>query len=169
MYNNPYGYINYNNQMGARLNSIQNQLNNQQQMYPNYQQPQMQQMNNVHNMQNQIPTNAYEYVNGVEGAKAYNMQPNSNMLLMDSDNPIFYMKSSDAMGKSTIKHYKFEEFDPNNLEKEVTTASASLLALNENSLTDLLADFQEVKGNVEQIMKMLEKPKPKKTEVKSNG
>lgn len=53
--------------------------------------------------------NSYSYVNGIEGAKAYQMLPNQMVLLMDSEKPYFYTKCSNNMGQSTIKIYKFEE------------------------------------------------------------
>lgn len=54
-------------------------------------------------------TNTYTYVNGLEGAKAFQMLPNQMVLLMDSEKPYFYTKCSNNMGQSTIKIYKFEE------------------------------------------------------------
>ena len=53
--------------------------------------------------------NTYAFVNGIEGAKSYPMQPNQTVMLMDSDNPIAYMKQSNAMGQATIKYFKLVE------------------------------------------------------------
>ena len=49
------------------------------------------------------------WVNGEVGAQAYLIAPNSTVLLMDSDNPIFYIKTSDLSGKATIQAFKYEE------------------------------------------------------------
>ena len=57
----------------------------------------------------QQPQNTYAFVNGIEGAKSYPMQPNQTVMLMDSDNPIAYMKQSNGMGQSTIKYFKLVE------------------------------------------------------------
>lgn len=38
------------------------------------------------------------WVQGEEGAKAYMVAPNSSVLLMDSENSSFYIKSTDASG-----------------------------------------------------------------------
>lgn len=54
---------------------------------------------------------AIEYVNGIEGAKAYFMQPNSMKLLLDSDSQFFYIKKSDMQNKATIKVYEYKEVD----------------------------------------------------------
>lgn len=53
--------------------------------------------------------NIYTYVNGLEGAKAFLVPPNGRVLLMDSDNPVFYMKTANAMGQTSIRTFKFEE------------------------------------------------------------
>lgn len=65
--------------------------------YGNYQQPQNQQ------------NNTYAFVNGIEGAKSFPMAPNQTVMLMDSDNPVAYMKQSNAMGQATIKYFKLVE------------------------------------------------------------
>lgn len=55
--------------------------------------------------------NQYAFVNGIEGAKSYQVLPNQMMMLMDNDNPIFFMKQTDNIGKSTVRYFKFEEID----------------------------------------------------------
>jgi hypothetical protein len=55
------------------------------------------------------PMNTYAFVNGIEGAKSYLMQPNQSVLLMDSDELKCYMKQSDSTGKATIRTFKLEE------------------------------------------------------------
>lgn len=59
--------------------------------------------------QPQPQTNTYAFVNGIEGAKSYPMGPNQTVMLMDSDNPIAYMKQSNAMGQATLKYFKLVE------------------------------------------------------------
>lgn len=69
----------------------------------NFQMPQLQ----VQQPQQQQP--GIQYVNGKESANAYQMQPNSSMLLMDSNDAKFYIKTSDASGFCTVKTYTFKE------------------------------------------------------------
>ncbi len=69
--------------------------------------------NNPYQPRQNYTTNQYAYVNGIEGAKAYLMNPNQTILLMDSDNPIFYLKSSNQIGQSSIRVFKFEEIKEN--------------------------------------------------------
>ena len=76
--------------------------------YPNsYQQAQM--YNNAQAYQQQAqPTvqgSSITFVNGLEGAKGYMLPPNNTVILMDSDNSKFYIKSTDAVGMATIKGY----------------------------------------------------------------
>ena len=55
------------------------------------------------------PQNTYAFVNGIEGAKSFPMQPNQTVMLMDSDSPVAYMKQSNAMGQATLKYFKLVE------------------------------------------------------------
>ena len=48
-------------------------------------------------------------VTGEEGAKAYQMAPNSSAALFDGDEDIFYLKTTDGAGFPTIRKFKFEE------------------------------------------------------------
>ena len=49
------------------------------------------------------------YVNGIEGAKAFQMMPNRNAILMDNERDVFYFKTCNPMGQFSIKSYRFEE------------------------------------------------------------
>lgn len=49
-------------------------------------------------------------VNGLKEAKAYRIfRPNSTVALFDADEDIFYVKSTDESGFSSIRIFKFEE------------------------------------------------------------
>ena len=45
-------------------------------------------------------TNQYYFVDGIEGARAFQSKPNTMVLLMDSQNPICYKKQTDFYGKT---------------------------------------------------------------------
>ena len=49
------------------------------------------------------------FVNGIEGAKAYQLSPNSSALLMDFDNSKFYVKTTDSLGVPKVSSYSFVE------------------------------------------------------------
>ena len=70
-------------------------------------------MNDYYNF-NRTALQAY-YVNGYESAKAFQTLPNTNVLLMDNDNPMIYVKSTNNIGQSSIKAYEVKEVDVDSL------------------------------------------------------
>ena len=73
-------------------------------------------------------TNGITWVQGIEGAKAFQIMPNSNTILLDSENDgIFYIKVSDNVGMCNLRTFKYEEIGeqpkslaPVNLDNYVT-------------------------------------------------
>lgn len=58
----------------------------------------------------QQSTNGITWVQGIEGAKAYQLSPGSNVLLMDSENDgVFYIKVSDNVGMCSLRTFRYEE------------------------------------------------------------
>lgn len=58
----------------------------------------------------QVPQgNNITWVQGEMAAKSYQLPPNTNVLLMDSEDSKFYIKTSDNVGMSTIRRFRFEE------------------------------------------------------------
>lgn len=56
------------------------------------------------------PQNGINWVQGIEGAKAFQMMPGSNIVLMDSENEnIFYIKVCDNVGMCSLRTFKYEE------------------------------------------------------------
>lgn len=54
--------------------------------------------------------NGITWVQGIEGAKAWQLSPNSNTILMDSENDgVFYIKVSDNVGMCNLRIFKYEE------------------------------------------------------------
>lgn len=47
---------------------------------------------------------------GIENAKTFPIAPNTTVLLMDSEAPRFYIKTSDMNGMCNLETYKFEKF-----------------------------------------------------------
>ena len=85
-------------------------------MFPNqmYQNRNM----NMPYMQN----NGITWVQGIEGAKAWQLSPNSNILLMDSENDgKFYIKVSDSIGMCNLRVFEYKE-----VTNEATPASPDL-------------------------------------------
>ena len=58
----------------------------------------------------QVPGNNIIWVQGIEGAKAQQIQPNTSLLLLDSESDHFYMKVCDQYGICLpLRTFKFEE------------------------------------------------------------
>lgn len=62
--------------------------------------------------------NTYYFVNGIEGAKSFVVQPNQTVLLMDSDSPMCYMKQSNGIGQSSIRYFKLVELKEQDVKQE---------------------------------------------------
>lgn len=62
-------------------------------------------------------------VTGLEGAKAYQMQPNSVVALFDANNDIFYVKSTDGAGFPTIRAFSFTPYNVEQNHTEYVTRS----------------------------------------------
>lgn len=60
-------------------------------------------------------------------ARAYLLPPNSRRLLMDKDRSVFYIKSTDALGQSTMDAYEFTKITtpPRNATLDSTGSTGS--------------------------------------------
>lgn len=72
-----------------------------------------QQMNNQQFLP-QIQTQNLIRVNGIEGAKAYQMSANSIVSLFDANDDIMYIKSTDGAGFPSIRTFSFTEVKEEN-------------------------------------------------------
>ena len=52
------------------------------------------------------------HVNGENGAKAFQMAPNSNILLLDDTAPIIWLKQTDGAGYPTLTPYSITPYKP---------------------------------------------------------
>lgn len=86
----------------------------------------------------QMPTNnGINWVQGIEGAKAWQLAPNSNVLLMDSENDgKFYIKVSDNVGMCTLRVFNYVE-TTNEPAKSAETVDFSQF-ITRNELNELL-------------------------------
>lgn len=67
-----------------------------------------QSMNNQQIVPQEQPQNLIR-VNGIDGAKAYQMNANSTVALFDANEDILYIKNTDGAGFPSIRTFKFEE------------------------------------------------------------
>lgn len=57
--------------------------------------------------------NGINWVQGLDGARAWQLTPNSNVMLLDNENEgMFYIKTSDNVGMCTLRVFKYEEITP---------------------------------------------------------
>lgn len=116
--------------------------------YPNYgygyNQPNNQNapQNNQGNQQPQM--NQYAFVNGIEGAKSFQLGPNQTVLLMDSDSPVCYMKSSNGVGQSTLRYFKLTEVKESDLRGPSMQPDKSADYVTKNEFNELSNRFEEL-------------------------
>ena len=96
------------------------------------------------NFYQQPKTNQYAFVNGIEGAKAYQVPPSQMMMLLDNDNPIIYKKITDSYGKAYIEYYKM-----------VPTSEDELRGINKQCQPEyvLKADFDALVERINEFTK----------------
>lgn len=77
---------------------------------------------------NQMHNSEVIRVNGEEGAKAYQMMPNSSVLLLDVTQPVVWLKTTDGAGYPVIAGYSITPLEP---KEEPKDNSEKLTALEE--------------------------------------
>ena len=110
-YQNPYGQMPYGNPYG---NGYVNQQMPYQQQMNNTMYNQTQQVQQQPTQQNYLPLT---FVSGVEGAKAFIVNPNQIIYLKDSDSDVLFEKKADSQGKYTLTAFKLTQIDINNIGK----------------------------------------------------
>ena len=88
--------------------------------------------------------NQYAYVNGIEGAKSFQMQPNQTMMLMDSDSPMCYMKSTNNIGQATLRYFKLVEVTESDLKPTATKVNPDYV---------LKSDFDALAKRLDDLIK----------------
>lgn len=91
-----------------------------------------------------IGSRSVQFVNGRMSAEAYAMAPNSQEILMDMNRPVFYWKTTDASGMSSVQEYEFKLVEPaqqsyvtmdqlNKFKEEINESLAKLQNANANA------------------------------------
>lgn len=114
------------------------------------------QQSQMANMQHPVQQNSQiQYVNGIDSANAYIMSPNSSVLLMDSNKPRFYVKSSDAAGSCTVKAFDFVEAKP----EEAPAPTEYVTKAEFDQLSNKINQYEQMFG---ETMKPAQKPAEQK-------
>ena len=106
----------------------------------------------------QIQTQNLIRVNGIEGAKAYQMSANSIVSLFDANDDIMYIKSTDGAGFPSIRTFSFTEVKEQNkpiqqvdyisreefeeFKKELMNNGKQSISRSKSNLTDKSTDNQ---------------------------
>lgn len=120
-----------------RLSQLQNNYN---QAVPQAAQPQMQQGGQFNQ--------GLLWVQGEAGAKAYLTAPNTTVLLMDSENERFYIKSTDGAGMPNLRIFEYKEMIQNR-----TPAEPQQVAMDDYVTRD---EFEKLKLQNEDILRRME-------------
>lgn len=135
---NPYmGGYNY----GQYYNPLQPQMDRLAQMQAQYQQQQPQVPQTNHGIL---------WVQGEAGAKSYLVAPNTSVLLLDSENSQFYIKTTDQAGMPTLRTFVYQE---------VTEAPQNAQKQPETNLDDKYVtrqEYDDLRGKYEELYGMLE-------------
>lgn len=93
-------------------------------------------------------------VNGIEGAKAYQMSANSTVALFDTNEDIMYVKTTDGAGFPIIRIFSFTEI------KEDTRATQNTDYISRQEFEDFK---KELMNNGKQFIQETDKPINKST------
>ena len=93
----------------------------------------------------QPQSNVYAFVNGVEGAKSYIVQPNQTVLLMDSEQPVCYMKTANGLGQGSLRYFKLLEVTENDLRKTVQQQTTEYVT--KDDFKTVLERLEKLEGN----------------------
>jgi hypothetical protein len=96
------------------------------------------------------PRNDIQFVNGLESAQAYQMQPNSKQILMDSNQARFYLVQTDAAGMKSVKSYDFQESE-----------QPKQLSVNDYVTRE---EFEQLKASINESVTKKRTSKPAKTD-----
>ena len=131
-------------------NFQQNQSFNNYTPYNSYTANLAQQNANFNNQNFQAQINI-TFVNGIEGAKAFQMSPNSSALLMDSDNSKFYVKSTDSLGVAKISSYSFTEDENLCGSNQISQDTANIVQLSKEEYDSLISRVAELEVKTNEL------------------
>lgn len=88
---------------------------------------------------NPTRNNGITWVQGLEGAKAFQLAPNSTIVLMDSESDCFYIKTCDDIGMCHLRHFKYTEVD--NTPPSVDLSQYCTKSDVENIVREVMSDY----------------------------
>ena len=88
----------------------------------------------------QKPVEGLVRVTGLDGAKMYQLPPNSSMPLFDGNEDVFYVKTTDGAGFPTIRTFRFVPVDEQPSGQEGWATRGELM--------ELAQQIEELKGAI---------------------
>ena len=121
------------------------------QFYPSAQPQFMPQMQNTNN-QPQQPTNNLIWVQGENSAKSYPVSAGQSVLLMDSENPVMYIKSTDQSGMPLpLRIFDYKERTQERTERPQTVSEPKVEYISRN-------EFDEFRDEIRAEIKQAKAP-----------
>lgn len=103
-----------------------------------------------------LRANTLQYASEEE-IRAYILPQNSQILAMDREKPLFYIKSTDELGRSVMNVYKFEKITPQpQAQPQATAPDLSAYATRE--------DFKPILERLEKLEKAVKNGRKKEDE-----
>ena len=169
----------YGNFYGQSQNAPQNANGGVTQQYQAQQQQQTMQNTPIQQVQQpQMPVFgnngiAMSYVNGIEGAKAHIMPPNSEMWLIDSEGGFMYHKSTDYVGKAVVRPYVINEVNEDYVyafkKGETQPKTESKPQVEYVTLADYKAQIGEYQKQITDMQKAIDELRNRKPINNNNG
>jgi hypothetical protein len=96
---------------------------------------------NPNTMQAAQPKRSVITVTGLSEARGFNLNPGESVVLIDSNDDVFYIKECDEIGKSTTRSFMYEEIE----QEEASTG------VSKKEFDKLSGDVNELKAMVREI------------------
>ncbi len=115
---------------------------NYQQMYPQYTYVPQQPIAPVIQTQSTVNDNGVNWVQGEAGAKSWVVPPGKSVMLMDSENSVFYIKTTDNSGVPLpLRIFDYTERTVQNVSSAETTQTTNSQYVTKDELKEILAGF----------------------------
>lgn len=97
-------------------------------------------------------------VNGKNGADAYQLAPNSSVLLLDTSAPLIWLVQTDGAGYKTSTPYSIAPYKPEPVEAPVPSAKVSELQTRINRIEEELKEYHEKSNSTNTVKYTITKP-----------
>lgn len=111
----------------------------------------MYQQNQQYNNNNLQTDTNITFVNGIEGAKAFQLRPNQSVILMDSDNSKFYVKSTDNLGVAKISSYSFVEDDISENKNSIHANTAEFRQITNDEYNEFVSKISDLENKLNEL------------------